>query len=235
MREKSRDVAMKIQWYAHACFRIETEGRSIVTDPYTPHKSGFRPITEAPHLVVRSSDDDSAHANAAMFPGADVMTMTYAPAEGTVWRGMRFTPIPAQESMLHKLEPKDNALYRFVADGVDVVHFGDVGNPLEAWQLDLMRGCDVVLVPTGGPPTIELPDLHAALVELRPRVTIPMHYALPGCLFPTMLDVAEFTQPYAAGAVRHFNAPALEILPADLPAEPEVWVMTATHTAVDPA
>ncbi len=223
---------MRIQWYAHACFRIETDDKSIVTDPYTPHKSGFRPIAEAPNLVVRSSDDDSAHANAAMFPGSDVLTMTYAPAEGTVWRDIRFTPIPAQESMLHKLEPKDNALYRFVVDGVDVIHFGDVGNPLEDWQLERMRGCDVALVPTGGPPTIELPDLHAALAALKPRITIPMHYALPGCLFPTMLAVEDFTRPYDTGAVRHFTSTDISILPADLPAEPEVWVMTATHTAV---
>ena len=85
---------MKIQWYAHACFRIEAEGKNIVTDPYTPHKAGFRSIEKKPNLVVRSSDDDSAHDNAAMFPGSDVMTMTYAPAEGTVWRDIRFTPIP---------------------------------------------------------------------------------------------------------------------------------------------
>ncbi len=220
---------MKMQWYAHACFRIETAHISIVTDPYTPHKSGFRPIEDAANLVVRSSDDDSAHANAAMFPGSDVLTMTYAPAAGTVWRDIRFTPIPAQESMLHKVEPKDNALYRFVVDGVDIIHFGDVGNPLESWQLDLMRGCDVALVPTGGPPTIELSDLHAALAELKPRVTIPMHYELPGCIFPTMLEVTAFTQRYDARAVRHFTSPQIDILPADLPAEPEVWVMKATH------
>lgn len=223
---------MKIQWYAHACFRIETQGKTIVMDPYTPHKAGFRDIEDPADLVVRSSDDDSAHANAAMFPGADVMTMTHVPAEGNVWRDIRFRPIPAQESLLHKVAPGDNALYRFIADGVDIIHFGDVGNPLEAWQLDRMRGCDVVLVPVGGPPTIELDDLHAALDELQPRIAIPMHYQLPGCKFPQMQDVTEFTDRYAPAAVKHVADACIELTRADLPDTPQVWIMTATHTSV---
>ena len=223
---------MKIQWYAHACFRLEVDGLSIVTDPYTPIKAGFHTITEGAGLVVRSSDDDSAHANAAMFPGSDVMTMTHVPGVGNEWRGIRFRPIPAEESLLHKVEPKDNAMYRFEADGLDIVHFGDVGNALEAWQVDLIRGCDVVMVPTGGPPTIELADLHAALAEIRPKITIPMHYALPGCKFPSMLEVEEFAAGYAPERVRRFPRPSIDLMPADLPDEPELWILSATHTTV---
>lgn len=221
---------MQIQWYAHACFRIASGDFSIVTDPYTPHKAGFRDIADGADLVVRSSDDDSAHCNAAMFPGSDVLTMTHAPAEGTVWRGVRFTPIPARESLIHKVEPGDNALYRFVLEGVDVIHFGDVGNPLEDWQLEKMKGVDVALVPTGGPPTMELSDLHQALAVIQPKVIIPMHYALPNCKFPAMQEVTAFTGGYASDRVREFKDNRVEITPAALPASPQIWVLHATHT-----
>ncbi len=222
---------MKIQWYAHACFRLETADFSLVTDPYTPEKSGFLPVTEPADLVVRSSHDDSAHANAGMFPGADVMTMTRVPGEGNAWLDLRFRPIPAQESMLHKVEPKDNALFRFQADGLDIVHFGDVGNPIEPWQVDLMKGCDIVMVPTGGPPTIELADLHNALAAIKPRVTIPMHYELPGCIFPTMTEVDVFAAGYPEARIRRFTEPVITVTPADLPDEPELWILSATHTS----
>ena len=95
-----------------------------------------------------------------------------------------------------KLQPRDNAMYCFVVDGVRLVHFGDVGNRLERWQLEQMGGVDVAIVPTGGPPTIELDDLQDALDFLRPAVTIPMHHDLPGCKFPRMADVREFTRRY---------------------------------------
>ena len=69
---------MRIKWYAHACLRIEGGGVSIITDPYTPHKSGFAPVDETADIVVRSSDDDSAHSNAAMIPGdPEIVTATH--------------------------------------------------------------------------------------------------------------------------------------------------------------
>ncbi|MDE0310895.1 MAG: MBL fold metallo-hydrolase, partial [Caldilineaceae bacterium] len=193
---------MKIKWYAHACLRIEGDGVSIITDPYTPQKSGFAEVTESADIVVRSSDDDSAHANAEMIPGSpEVVTATHilsfdgeeSPgpnAAHDAYRnrstflagaGIRFEAVPAMESMRVKVQPRDNAMYCFEVEGIRVVHFGDVGNRLDAWQLEQMGEVDVAIVPTGGPPTIELSDLHDALDILRPAVTIPMHYELPGC------------------------------------------------------
>ena len=240
---------MKIKWYAHACLRIEGDGVSIVTDPYTPHKSGFAAVTETADIVVRSSDDDSAHANADMIPGdPEVVTATHilafegadgngSPAEPEAGRdgstfltqaGVRFKAIPAMESMRVKLQPRDNAMYCFVVEGIRVVHFGDVGNRLESWQLDRIGEVDVAIVPTGGPPTIELADLHDALDILRPAVTIPMHYELPGCKFPTMADVKEFTHRYPPSSVQWAKAPVVELTKATLPGEPQVWVLQAT-------
>ncbi len=140
---------MRIKWYAHACLRIEGGGVSIITDPYTPHKSGFAPVDETADIVVRSSDDDSAHANAAMIPGnPEIVTATHilnpgaksapgdknAPGQGgdpshVTRAGIRFSAVPALESMRVKLQPRDNAMYCFVVDGVRLVHFGDVGQP----------------------------------------------------------------------------------------------------------
>ena len=220
---------MRIKWYAHACLRIEGDGISIITDPYTPQKSGFAVVTETADIVVRSSDDDSAHANAEMIPGnPEVVTATHilsfesedsigspeglkARQEGSTYlsqQGIRFKAIPAMESMRVKLQPRDNAMYCFEVEGIRVVHFGDVGNRLET----LAAGADGLklmwqLSPTGGPPTIDLPDLHDALDILRPAVTVPMHFELPGCKFPTMADVREFTQRYPPARLRWAETP----------------------------
>ena len=240
---------MKIKWYAHACLRIEGDGASIITDPYTPQKSGFAEVTETADIVVRSSDDDSAHANAQMIPGSpEVVTATHilsfdgegssvthsaqeASRNGSTHltrAGIRFKAVPAMESMRVKLQPRDNAMYCFEVEGIRVVHFGDVGNRLETWQLNQMGEVDVAIVPTGGPPTIELSDLHLALDVLRPAVTIPMHHELPGCKFPTMADVKEFTQSYPPARVYWASDPEVELSKSALPQDPEVWVLQAT-------
>ena len=239
---------MRIKWYAHACLRIEGGGVSIITDPYTPHKSGFAPVDETADIVVRSSDDDSAHSNAAMIPGdPEIVTATHIlsvggesatsdkekPGQGdgsshATRAGIRFRAVPALESMRVKLQPRDNAMYCFVVGGVRLVHFGDVGNRLERWQLEQMGGVDVAIVPTGGPPTIELDDLQDALDFLRPAVTIPMHHDLPGCKFPRMADVREFTRRYPPSRVVWAQSPEIELSRETLPPEPEVWVLQAT-------
>lgn len=240
---------MKIKWYAHACLRIEGDGISIITDPYTPEKSGFAQVTETADIVVRSSDDDSAHANAQMIPGSpEVVTATrilsFDGGESTsscaeqdtrrnrstylTGAGIPFRAIPAMESMRVKLQPRDNAMYCFEVDGIRVAHFGDVGNRLETWQLQQMGEVDVAIVPTGGPPTIELSDLRDALDILCPAVAIPMHYELPGCKFPKMADVTEFTQSYPPLRVLWASTPEVELTKAALPQEPEVWVLQAT-------
>ena len=239
---------MRIKWYAHACLRIEGGGVSIITDPYTPHKSGFAPVEETADIVVRSSDDDSAHANAAMIPGnPEIVTATHilkssgqfgsgdknGPEQAgdlshVTGAGIRFSAVPALESMRVKLQPRDNAMYCFVVEGVRLVHFGDVGNRLERWQLEEIGGVDVAIVPTGGPPTIELDDLQEALDFLRPAITIPMHHDLPGCKFPRMADVREFTRRYPRSRVVWAARAEVELTRENLPAEPEVWVLQAT-------
>ena len=46
---------MRITWYGHACFRLETEKLSIVTDPYTPDRAGLERVTDEVDVVVMSS------------------------------------------------------------------------------------------------------------------------------------------------------------------------------------
>ena len=220
---------MRIKWFAHAAFLLEGSGLRIITDPYTPHKAGFAPITDEADLVLRSSDDDSAHANVGMIAGNPrVVTATKIPRDGLTVRGLHVKPIPTKESMIHKLEPRDNAMYCFTLDGVRMAHFGDVGNPLEDWQLEQLAGVEVVFAPTGGPPTIELADLYAALEVLKPRLTIPMHYQLPGCKFPRMLAVTDFTGHFSDDRVIWAGGPMVELTRADLPAQPHIMVLQAT-------
>ncbi len=56
---------MKIQFYAHASFRLESNDLSILTDPYTPgpQGTGFDPIDEPAGLVIMSSATDRSHSN----------------------------------------------------------------------------------------------------------------------------------------------------------------------------
>jgi L-ascorbate metabolism protein UlaG (beta-lactamase superfamily) len=221
---------LKIKWYAHAAFGMESGGVRMIADPYTPEKSGFKNIEDPADIVVRCAHDDSAHGNADMIQGdPEVVTATWILDGGVTVQGIEISAIPTKESMRHKLEPRDNAMYRFTMDGVRILHFGDVGNRITDEQLDQMSDVDVAIVPTGGPPTIELEDLCDALDVIKPKITIPMHHALPGCKFPKMQDVEDFTSRFRSESVVWFKEEVVDVSSDTLPDSPQVWVLIATH------
>lgn len=216
---------MKIKWFAHATVLFEGDGLQIIADPYKPEEVGYAYVTEPADIVVRSSADDLGHCYAEMISGNPaVVTATEIGPTGETVRGIHFTPIYARESLIHKEIPKDNAMYRFTLDGIRIAHLGDVGNALTADQLDGLRDVDVMLAPTGGPPTIDVEDLVSALKVLQPRVFIPIHYRLPGAI-PKMLPVNAFTDQFPKEQVVWSPSSEIEITRANLPDEMRVFVL----------
>lgn len=204
---------MKITWQGHACFIITGSGVRVVTDPYTPQVANLAPLRESVDVVVMSSDNDPFHSDAADVPGNPTVVNALEVARNGGWReinGLRVDAIEAMESVVHKTDPDANAMYRFSVDDVRIGHMGDVGNPLTAAQLDFFRGVDVLLALTGGPPTIELDDLDAALREVQPKIVIPMHYVIPN-LRLNILGLEAFTGRSPAERVDVRNETSLEL------------------------
>lgn len=216
---------MKIQWLAHATFLIESNGLRLVTDPYTPDVLGFPEVQENADLVIRSSADDEGHCNAAMIQGEPVVvTATEIPPGGVDVKGIHVEAIPAQESLIYKENPGINAMYRFVLENMEIAHLGDVGNPLSADQVAALQNTDVLMVPAGGPPTINLEDLWKAIALIRPRIVIPMHYHLPMTKVK-MLPVTEFTAHFSPAIVDWWPDSEVELSRNSLPRELRIWVL----------
>jgi L-ascorbate metabolism protein UlaG (beta-lactamase superfamily) len=172
---------MRLKWYGQASFLITPDsGPSIVTDPYTPETSGYKPVQDAPEIVIRSSDNDTFHCRADLIPGQPLVIDALKVAQSggqREERGVSFQAIEAMEALNHRFhEPDQNAMYRFAVDGINVGHMGDMGNPLTEEQLTFFKGVDVLLALAGGHPTIELPDLKTMIAHVRPRLIVPMHF-----------------------------------------------------------
>jgi hypothetical protein len=110
---------MKIKWYGHACFRLEGDGTSIVTDPYKPETSGLDPVREPAELVVMSSATDEYHSEASMVPGDSLYlnALEAAGEDAAEVCEVRFETFRAWEGMEHKEDPEENAMYRLGLGG----------------------------------------------------------------------------------------------------------------------
>lgn len=173
---------MKLKWYGHAAFRITTsDGMTIVTDPYTPELAGYQPFTEAADIAIASSDDDDYHCRTDLIPGDPIRVNALDIAKDGGEReikGVRFSATITKEMEDHPYHaPGQNAMYRFVVDGIKVAHMGDIGNPFTQTQIDFLKDTDVLLTLAGDVPTIQLKDLCPALInEIQPRLIVPMHF-----------------------------------------------------------
>src|SRR4051794_38061786 len=171
---------MRITWYGHAAFLIETGGLRVILDPYrSPDWGGYEPIAEPADVVIVSHENDRYHSHLGQIvPPFEVLKALEIPAGGQVACGIRFEAIHVFETSERK--PEDEVtIVHFRAEDVHVAFLGDLGHPLGEAELAPICGADVVLAAAGGPPTIDFPDLPPLLDAIGPRLILPMHYKTP--------------------------------------------------------
>lgn len=221
---------MQLTWYGQAAFRIVDEtGRRIVCDPYDPALLGFPPIDEPCDLVLTSSANDQAHCRHDLVPGehvwVDALEVVREGGSRTV-DALEIRAVEAMEMENHPLhDPEQNAMYRFVVDGLHVAHMGDIGNPLTKRQTRFLDGVDVLLALAGGEPVVPLEELVRVIDATAPRLVVPMHHRTPLLVPPGLLGIEHFLALVDPATVDHANAPSATITRETLPGSTRVLVL----------
>lgn len=166
---------MKLEYYGHSCFRMTfASGTRIVTDPYGD--IGFPPLhTEADIVTVSHGHYD--HCNVAAVGGAPAVLSTPVSRE---MGGVHISAIPCFHDDANGAKRGKNLIFRFRADGLDICHLGDLGEPANAHITEQLRGADVLLIPVGGHYTIDAIAAREYVLGISPKLVIPMHYYTDG-------------------------------------------------------
>ena len=171
---------MKLTWYGHSCFKMETQGGSLVLDPYA---AGSVPGLTLPPLTADAVLCSHGHAD---HSAAEAVKLTGRSPDFTAER------LCAWHDDVRGAKRGDTALTVVVWDGFRVAHLGDLGCALTAEQLRILRGVDALLLPVGGYYTIDAPAAQAMADEIGAAVTIPMHYRGEGFGYGEIATVDEF-------------------------------------------
>lgn len=168
---------MRITWYGHAAFLIETTGLRVILDPYrSPAAGSYAPINEPADIVVVSHENDKYHSHLGQIRGEfEVVRALELPEGGQTVRGVRFEAIPVFETP-EKLAGDEVTIVHFRSEGLHVVFLGDLGHALTNAEVAPIRGADVLLIPAGGPPTIDYALIPPLLEAIGPRLVVPMHF-----------------------------------------------------------
>lgn len=208
---------MKIRWLGQASFHIVTsDGTAIRTDPYDS-SLGFE-LSPLPADVVTVSHEHFDHAAVETVPGEPVVVR--GAGEHSV-KGITVRGVAAYHDTNRGLDRGTNTIFVFTVDGVTLCHLGDLGHPLEPEHLRALGRVDVLMVPVGGTYTLDAAGADTVVGQLRPRLTIPMHYRVNGL----SLSIAGLSG-FLRGKPNVHTHASLEVTGETLPAEPEVVVLT---------
>jgi L-ascorbate metabolism protein UlaG (beta-lactamase superfamily) len=216
---------MLITWLGHAAFLIETEGKRILLDPYrSPDSGGYLPVSVQADLVVVSHENDRYHSHLGqVIPPFEVLQALELPPEGRELLGIRFQAIRVFETPERK--PEDEVtIVHFRAEGLHVVFLGDLGHSLTEEEVAPLRGAEIVLVPAGGPPTIELAEVLSLMVAIAPRLILPMHYKTPRINL-NLLPVERFLGCFREMEIDRPERSRINITRETLPASPRIVVL----------
>lgn len=170
---------MTISWLGHSCFLLNSGGFRLLLDPY--HCVRGLPDVAAEADVVCCSHDHFDHAY------LDQITCTAGkPSPFTVEEVQTF-----HDDQGGKLRG-ENTVRRFTAEGISVVHLGDLGHQLNSEQIAALTPCDVLLLPVGGTYTLDPAGARAVMAALAPRIVIPMHYRQGSWGFTELAEVEDF-------------------------------------------
>jgi L-ascorbate metabolism protein UlaG (beta-lactamase superfamily) len=162
---------MLIKWLGHSSFYIETEGHTILTDPFD---ESVRYPTKFPAAdIVTVSHEHSDHNAIERVPNKKAIV------RGNVEKvidGIIFKGIGAFHDEEQGLKRGLVTIFRIEAEGISVVHLGDLGTTLTKEQIDALTPVNILLVPVGGYYTIDADHAHKVVESLNPNITIPMHY-----------------------------------------------------------
>jgi L-ascorbate metabolism protein UlaG (beta-lactamase superfamily) len=216
---------LRITWYGHAAFLIESQGLRIILDPYrSPDSGGYLPIAEPADLVVVSHENDRYHSHLGQIvPPFETIRALELPPEGAEFRGIRFQAIHVFESP-ERLAEDEVTMVHFRAEGLHVAFLGDLGHPLSENEWAPLCGADIVLAAAGGKPTIDVTDLALLLDAIGPRIVIPMHFKTPKINL-NIAPLEEFLATMGDDPVVHPDAASIEITRTSLPASRTIVVL----------
>lgn len=170
---------MKIDWLGHACFLLETDSKCrILTDPFN-EGTGYPPIDIAAD-VVTISHDHWDHNAVQLVKGEPVIINR----EGAfTHQDIQFEGIGSFHDKVQGKQRGRNVIYKITADGIRLLHLGDLGSLLTREQVDKIGPVDIIFVPVGGNYTIDAGEAFEITKILKPRIVVPMHFKSPVCTF----------------------------------------------------
>ncbi len=181
---------MEIKYLGHSSFLLKTKDAKVITDPFDPKFTGLKFYKQEAD-IVSISHDHKDHSYLDQIDGSPLVLTWPGQFEK---KGVRVWGTRTYHDKVEGKERGENVMYKFEAEGVSVLHCGDLGVlPTDA-QLDEVGDVHVLMVPVGDFYTIDAQEAVTLIKKIEPTIVIPMHYGRPEVVFKELAPLSDFLQ-----------------------------------------
>lgn len=174
---------MKLTYYGHSCFGIESDDFTIVIDPYAP---GSVPGLDELHLEANLVLCSHSHADHSYTQAVQRKFKEYNP--------FRITQLKCYHDNENGKLRGTNIIHIIENENIRIAHFGDIGHIPNEELIREIGGIDIALLPVGGHYTVDAETAYHIVESLHPHTVIPMHYRTKSSGYSEISDVSSFIQ-----------------------------------------
>lgn len=164
---------MVIRYFGHSLFTVTLDsGAVVLTDPYNrfcryPRRSLKADVVTISHHHYDHDALEVVEGRPAVLDEAGY----FLPADDIVVTG-----VPTFHDNHTGARRGKNIVFAVEAEGVRLVHLGDLGHLLDDAQREAVGRPDVLFIPVGGTFTLDAQRAKSCAEQLKPRMIVPMHY-----------------------------------------------------------
>jgi L-ascorbate metabolism protein UlaG (beta-lactamase superfamily) len=136
--------------------------------------------------------------------------------------GIEFYGVQSYHDDAKGMKRSSNIVFTFNVDGIQICHIGDLGHPLTEDQVMDIGALDILMIPVGGHFTIDARQASKIVSQMKPLITIPMHYKTPVIDFP-IAPVDDFLA--GKDNVVHHDSNILSVDRDSMPESPQIIVL----------
>lgn len=152
---------MQIEWLGLATFRIQSNQSVIITDPYADSSGLTLPKLKTDIVIVSDPTSDLANNQNRLSGDSFVID---GPGE-----------YETRNTFVYGLVGT-STVYLIEDEGIKVAFLGALDTDLTEKQLEMVEGCDILLLPIG---TLDKTQRNQVIGQVEPRIIIPYLYAQP--------------------------------------------------------
>lgn len=148
----------------------------MITDPFDPKMVGLKYSGVEGDIVTVSHDHKDHNA---IDKVSSVKKVVNGPGEYEI-SGVTIMGYRTFHDNKQGEEKGENTVYVIEADGLRLVHLGDLGHQLSDDLVEEIGDVDVLMIPVGGFFTIGPKEATEIISKIEPYFVMPMHYKVPG-------------------------------------------------------